>query len=63
MQVFDLLFKRMVENANILIVIVKVYLASYFVVEIQKHDAGLPIVFMIFFSLSLLLLEGTQMQI
>ena len=39
----------MVENANILIVIVKVYLASYFVVEIQKHDADLPIVFMIFF--------------
>ena len=39
----------MVENANILIVIVKVYPASYFVVEIQKHDADLPIVFMIFF--------------
>ena len=63
MQVFDLLFKRMVENAKILIVIVKVYPARYFVVEIQKYDADLPILFMIFFSLSLLLLEGTQMQI
>ena len=53
----------MVENAKILIVIAKVYPASYFDVEIQKHNADLPIVFMSFFLLSLLLLEGTQMQI
>ena len=62
-KVFDLLFKRMVENAKILIVIAKVYPASYFDVEIHKHNADLPIVFMSFFWLSLLLLEWTQMQI
>ena len=39
----------MVENAKILIVIAKVYPASYFDVEIQKHNADLPIVFMSFF--------------
>ena len=69
MKVFDLLFERMVENVKVLIVIankllllpiVIVYPANYFVVEIQKHDADFPIVFMIFVYYHCLCLRGLK---